>query len=219
MGSSLQIRDHRADPRRRTTMTGLVSVVLCLLAIAACGGSDKKAATSSSASSASRSSSADASDSDTFSSKAASTNSVTGGGDGCGVTEEDVDAAVGRNVVEHQTPDAFRCNFTWEDNGNYGIDVARLAGRRADFEGATNQVPAGDQKLGDGTPYESVDVGEQAWAYGNAKTVTVVAVRGNDLVAVDVVFDGTPPAGERTALGLNSTFLDICVELAKKALG
>ncbi len=45
---------------------------------------------------------------------------------GCGVTLADVQALLAANsgVTQNRTPEATRCNFTWNDNGPRGIDVA-----------------------------------------------------------------------------------------------
>lgn len=139
---------------------------------------------------------------------------------GCGVTLADVQALLPANsgVTQNRTPDAGRCNFTWNDNGPRGIDVARVMGGRAAFE-QTPKVPNGPTTLKDGTPYEALaGIGERAWAFGDARHANVVAFRGADLFAVDLVIDGTAPAGSRTPTGLDTKSLEICQALIKKAL-
>lgn len=140
---------------------------------------------------------------------------------GCGVTLADVQALLPTNsgVTENRTPDATRCNFTWNDNGARGIDVARVPGGRATFESQSAKVPNGPSTLKDGTPYETLaGLGERAWAYGNARQANVVVVRGGDLYAVGLVIDGTPPVGAKSPTGMDTKSLEICQALARKAL-
>ena len=140
---------------------------------------------------------------------------------GCGVTLADVQTLLPSNsgVSQNRTPDATRCNFTWNDNGPRGIDVARVAGGRATFEAQSGKVPNGPATLKDGTPYEPLTgLGDRAWAFGNARQANVVVLRGADLYAVDLVIDGTPPAGGRSATGMDTKSLEICQALARKAL-
>ena len=141
---------------------------------------------------------------------------------GCGVTLPDVQALLPSNsgVTENRTPDATRCNFTWNDNGARGIDVARVPGGRATFESQSAKVPDGPSTLKDGTPYETLaGLGERAWAYGNARQANVVVLRGGDLYAVGLVIDGTPSAGGKSPTGMDTKSLEICQALARKALG
>lgn len=141
---------------------------------------------------------------------------------GCGVTLSDVQALLPANsgVTQNRTPDATRCNFTWNDNGPRGIDVARVPGGRATFEAQSGKVPSGSTTLKDGTPYETLTgFGERAWAYGNARQANVVVLKGADLYAVGLVIDGTPPGGGKSPTGMDTKSLEICQALAKKALG
>lgn len=56
----------------------------------------------------------------------------------------------GSGVTQNDTPDPRRCNFTWDDGGPRGIDVAIVPGGRSAFD-----VPAG---------YEPVDgYGDEAY--------------------------------------------------------
>jgi len=97
-------------------------------------------------------------------------------GEGCGVTLADVQALLptGSRVTENSTPDAGRCNFTWDDGGPRGIDVAFVPGGRSAFE-----VPAG---------YQSLDgYGDEAFlAAGNGRA-SAFAFVGNDLYAASEV--------------------------------
>jgi hypothetical protein len=138
------------------------------------------------------------------------------------VTLADVQALLGANsgVTENRTPDATRCNFTWNDNGPRGIDVARVPGGRSVFEQQSNKVPSGATALKDGTSYETLTgLGERAWAYGNARQANVVALRGADLYVAGLVIDGAAPPGSRSPTGIDARSLEICQALVKKALG
>lgn len=140
---------------------------------------------------------------------------------GCGVRLADVQALLPATsgVTENKTPDAGRCNFTWNDNGPRGIDVARVPGGRATFEQQSPKFPSGATTLKDGTAYETLTgLGDRAWAFGDARHANVVAFRGADLFAVDLVIDGPAPTGSRTATGLDTKSLEICQALMKKAL-
>ena len=140
---------------------------------------------------------------------------------GCGVTLADVQALLppSSGVNQNRTPDATRCNFTWNDAGPRGIDVARVPGGRATFEAQSAKVPNGPTTLKDGTAYETLTgLGERAWAYGNSRQANVVVLKGADLYAVGLVIDGTPPAGARSATGMDTKSLEICQALARKAL-
>jgi hypothetical protein len=141
---------------------------------------------------------------------------------GCGVTLADVQALLptGSGVTQNTTLDPARCNFTWNDGGPRGIDVARVMGGRSAFEQQSAKVPAGATALKDGTAYETLDgLGDRAWAYGNARQANVVVLKGADLYAVDLIIDGTPPAGNKSPTGMDAKSLEICQTLAKKALG
>lgn len=181
---------------------------LVLVVLVACGSEDKPEAASSTVPPAT-----------TAQSSSATTLGRTASG--CGVTLADVQALLPSNsgVTENRTPDATRCNFTWNDNGARGIDVARVPGGRATFESQSAKVPNGPSTLKDGTPYETLaGLGERAWAYGNARQANVVVLRGGDLYAVDLVIDGTPPSGGKSPTGMDTRSLEICQALARKAL-
>lgn len=140
---------------------------------------------------------------------------------GCGVTLTDVQALLpaGSGVTQNRTPDAGRCNFTWNDNGARGIDVARVPGGRSAFEQQSASVPNGPTNLKDGSPYETIaGAGERAWAFGDARHANVVALRGADLFVVDLVIDGPAPAGSRSSSGMDAKSLEICQALLRKAL-
>lgn len=141
--------------------------------------------------------------------------------DGCGVTLADVQALLPpeSGVTENSTPDPGRCNFTWDDGGPRGIDVARIPGGRSTFETGSDKRPDGPDQLVDGTPYELVEVGaDEAWGFGDAGHVSVVALQGDDLYAVDFVVDGPPPGGGLTEAGLNTDLLAICSALLETML-
>lgn len=98
----------------------------------------------------------------------------------CGVTLAEVQALLppDSGVTENATPDPGRCNFTWDDGGPRGLDVAIVTDGRDAFD-----LPAGYEALegyGD-MAYESV-------APGRASAFAFV---DDDLYAADVVADGT----------------------------
>lgn len=195
-----------------------VALTVALLTLVACGSgdSDDSATPSGPESSAATT----ASTASTATSAASSSSAPRTGSPG--VTLADVQALLpaGSGVSQNTTPDPGRCNFTWNEGGPRGIDVARILGGRAAFEQQSGKVPTGATALKDGTPYETVSgLGERAWAFGNARQANVVVVRGADLYAVDLVVDGTPPAGSRTPTGMDTKSLEICQALARKALG
>jgi hypothetical protein len=111
---------------------------------------------------------------------------------GCGVTLAEVQANLpaGSGVTESSTPDPGRCNFTWDDGGPRGIDVAVVRGGRASFD-----VPDG---------YEPIDgYGDEAYASSTDGRASAFAFVGEDLYAADVVADGTgATAGELRSLAL-----------------
>ena len=186
-----------------------------LLVLVACGSDDKQDTASTPASTEPAATTAP-----TARSSSATTTASTSAS-GCGVTLADVQALLPANsgVSQNRTPDAFRCNFTWNDNGARGIDVARVVGGRAAFEAQSTKVPNGPTTLKDGTPYETVTgLGERAWAYGNARQANVVVFKGADLYAVDYIIDGTAPTGAKSPTGMDAKSLEICQALAKKAL-
>jgi hypothetical protein len=98
----------------------------------------------------------------------------------CGVTLAEVQALLPATsgVTESSTPDPGRCNFTWDDGGPRGIDVAIVPGGRAAFD-----VPAGYSPL-DG-------YGDEAFASFSAGRASAFAFVGDDLYAADAVADGT----------------------------
>lgn len=98
----------------------------------------------------------------------------------CGVTLAEVQKLLpaGSGVTENTTPDPGRCNFTWDDGGPRGIDVAIVRGGRAAFT-----VPAGYEPLG--------GYGDEAFASSDDGQASAFAFVGNDLYAADVVAPGT----------------------------
>lgn len=102
-----------------------------------------------------------------------------------------------RGVTENSTPDPGRCNFTWDDGGTRGIDVAIVAGGRAAFD-----VPAG---------YEPLDgYGDEAFAATEVGRASAFAFVGDDLYAADVVADGGNAS--------NAELRDLCLQLLELAL-
>ncbi len=98
-------------------------------------------------------------------------------------------------VTENSTPDPRRCNFTWDDGGARGIDVAFVPGGRSSVS-----VPAG---------YESVaGYGGEAYVSTSAGRASAIAYVGNDLYAVDVSGPGVDTASLR---GLALQVLDLAV--------
>jgi len=101
---------------------------------------------------------------------------------GCGVTLAEIQNLLGGDsgVTENATPDAGRCNFTWDDGGPRGIDVAIVAGGRAAFT-----VPGG---------YEPIDgYGDEAHLMRQSGRASAVAFIGDDVYAADVVADVDDP--------------------------
>ena len=101
----------------------------------------------------------------------------------CGVSLAAVQALLppSSGVTENSTPDPGRCNFTWDDGGPRGIDVAIVPGGRSSFD-----VPAG---------YEPLDgYGDEAFASSSDSRASAFAFVGDDLYAADVVADGTGTA-------------------------
>lgn len=101
---------------------------------------------------------------------------------GCGVTLAEIQNLLGGDsgVTENATPGAGRCNFTWDDGGPRGIDVAIIAGGRAAFA-----IPGG---------YQPIDgYGDEAHVSSQAGRASAVAFVGDDLYAADVVSDGDNP--------------------------
>jgi hypothetical protein len=136
------------------------------------------------------------------------------------VTLADVQALLpsGSGVTENSTPDAGRCNFTWDDGGPRGIDVAIVPGGRAAFEAQSGVLPAGPDRLENGDAYETLDgLGDQAWAFGDGRRVSAVVLDGDDLIAADAVADGDP-GGPATAAGLNAGLLELSTQLLELAV-
>lgn len=98
----------------------------------------------------------------------------------CGVTLAEVQALLppGSGVTENSTPDPGRCNFTWDDGGPRGIDVASVTGGRDAFD-----VPAGYEPLN--------GFGDEAFQSTSGGRASAVAFLGDDLYAADVVADST----------------------------
>jgi hypothetical protein len=138
----------------------------------------------------------------------------------CGVTLADIQELLPADsgVAESSTPDPGRCNFTWDDGGPRGIDVAIVAGGAATFEEQAAQVPDGDS-LRNGDPYDTVDVdADRAWAFGDASHVSAVAIRDGDLYACDYVSDGAGDGGPTTPAGLDEDHLALCTQLLTRML-
>jgi hypothetical protein len=115
----------------------------------------------------------------------------------CGVTLAEVQTLLpaGSGVTENSTPDPGRCNFTWDDDGPRGIDVAIVAGGRSSFE-----VPVGYEPLD--------DLGNEAFVSTTAGRASAFAYAGDDLYAADVVADGAAEAELRA----------LCLQLLELAL-
>jgi hypothetical protein len=124
----------------------------------------------------------------------AETPTSTAAGSPCGVTLAEVQALLpaGSGVTENSTPDPGRCNFTWDDGGPRGIDVAIVPGGRSSFV-----IPAG---------YEPLDgFGDEAFSSRAEGRASAFAFVGDDLYAADVVADGAAPA--------EAGLLDLCLDL------
>lgn len=130
---------------------------------------------------------------------AAATPTSTHSGSPCGVTLADVQSLLPADsgVTESSTPDPGRCNFTWDDGGPRGIDVAIVPGGRSSFE-----VPADYQPL-DG-------YGEEAFTSTSDTRASAFAFVGNDLYATDVVADSTNTT--------EADLRDLCLQLLDLAL-
>ena len=117
----------------------------------------------------------------------------------CGVTLAEVQALLPpeSGVTENSTQDPGRCNFTWDDDGPRGIDVAIVNGGRSSF-----QVPAG---------YEPLDgYGDEAFSSISAGRASAFAFVGDDLYAADAVADGTGAT--------EADLRDLCLQLLELAL-
>ena len=124
--------------------------------------------------------------------------SANASGEPCGVTLAEVESLLPADsgVAQNETPDRRRCNFTWDDGGPRGMDVALVPGGRTSFN-----APASFQPV-DG-------YGDEAFLSTEAQRVSAVAFVGNDLYAVDVTSDG---GGGREDLR------DLCLQLLELAL-
>ncbi len=143
----------------------LVALVAAL-ALGACGGDDDETTTTTAA----------PPDASTVTTARTATNA----NPPCGVTLAEVQGLLpaGSGVTENTTPDPGRCNFTWDDGGPRGIDVAIVRGGRAAFT-----VPPG---------YEPLDgYGDDAFASSDDGQASAFAFVGDDLYAADVVAPGT----------------------------
>jgi hypothetical protein len=168
---------------RRSLLTALA--VAAVVALAACGG-DNDGTTSAAPST----ESTDA---------PAAVTSTTPGEASCGVTLAEVQSLIPTEsgVTENSTPDPGRCNFTWDDDGPRGIDVAIVTGGRSSF-----QIPAG---------YEPLDgYGDEAFSSTIAGRASAFAFVGDDLYAADVVADGTGAT--------EADLRDLCLQLLELAL-
>ncbi|MEA2901414.1 MAG: hypothetical protein QOH36_1301 [Actinomycetota bacterium] len=117
----------------------------------------------------------------------------------CGVTLAEVQNLLppASGVSEHSTPDPGRCNFTWDDGGPRGIDVAIVRGGRATFT-----TPPG---------YEPLDgYGDEAFASSDDGQASAFAFVGNDLYAADVVAPGTGAT--------EADLRDLCLQLIRLAI-
>jgi len=117
----------------------------------------------------------------------------------CGVTLAEVQKLLppASGVSANSTPDPGRCNFTWDDGGPRGIDVAIVPGGRAAFN-----VPPG---------YEAIDgFGDEAFASSGPGRASAFAFVGDDLYAADVVADGTGAT--------EAEVRDLCLQLLRLTL-
>jgi hypothetical protein len=121
----------------------------------------------------------------------------------CGVTLEEVQALLppDSGVTENTTPDPGRCNFTWDDGGPRGIDVAIVPGARGSFE-----LPV------DYEPLEGY--GDEAYALVIPGRASAVAFVGEDLYAADVVAtdDGGGGASEDELSALSLELLTLALD-------
>ena len=161
----------------------LAAAALVAVALTACGGDDDpvEAAPPSSTGAADPTSSTSAND------------------PGCGVALEDVQALLppSSGVTENAAPDDGRCNFTWDDGGSRGIDVATVSGGRTSTE-----VPAGLEPI-DG-------YGEEAFGSFNADRASCMPSRVTTCTP-----SMSPPRGRHQEGELR----DLCLQLLDRALG
>ena len=173
--------------------SALVGSLLVVVSLVACGGDDDDGASAAEASGQVTSTIADSSSA----SASAPSSSAPAADSPCGVTLAEVQELLPptSGVSESTTPDPGRCNFTWDDGGPRGIDVAIVPGGRAAFE-----VPGG---------YEPLDgYGDEAYTSTVPGRASAVAFVGDDLYAADVVVDGATGAGAADA-----DLLDLCLRL------
>ncbi len=114
------------------------------------------------------------------------------GSPGCGLSLADVQALLppSSGVTENSTPDSRRCNFTWDDGGPRGIDVAVLPGALPAFT-----MPAGlEQVAGYGD--------DGAFISESPRRASAIAFVGNDVYAVDVAADNGADTTELRELAL-----------------
>lgn len=168
---------------RTNRWAGRALVVLVPAALlAACGSADETAAPAPST---------DVADEPTTATSRAEPASPGGSSDeGCGVTLAEVQALLpgDSGVAQNETPDARRCNFTWDDAGPRGIDVALLVGGRSSFD-----PPPG---------FEPVDgYGDEAYTSTESRRASAIAPAGDDLFAVDV--SATSPSDDLVDLALD----------------
>ena len=165
-----------------------VTVLVTAALIAGCGSADDTAAPSPST---------DATAEPATDTTRADTASPAGSADdGCGVTLAEVEALLpgGSGVTQNDTPDPRRCNFTWDDDGPRGIDVAFLAGGGSSFD-----PPPGFE------PFDGY--GDEAYTSTDSRRASAVALAGDDLYAVDV-----------TATNPSDDLADLALELLELAL-
>ena len=170
--------------------SALVGSLLVVVSLVACGGDDDDGASAAEASGQVTSTIADSSSASAPSSSAPAADSP------CGVTLAEVQQLLPptSGVTESTTPDPGRCNFTWDDGGPRGIDVAIVPGGRAAFE-----VPGG---------YEPLDgYGDEAYTSTVPGRASAVAFVGDDLYAADVVVDVVVDGAT------DADLLDLCLQL------
>jgi len=170
--------------------SALVGSLLVVVSLVACGGDDDDGASAAEASGQVTSTIADSSSASAPSSSAPAADSP------CGVTLAEVQELLPptSGVTESSTPDPGRCNFTWDDGGPRGIDVAIVPGGRAAFE-----VPGG---------YEPLDgYGDEAYTSTVPGRASAVAFVGDDLYAADVVVDVVVDGAT------DADLLDLCLQL------
>jgi len=180
----VSMRDHASRSHRRPRKAFTTVAVAVVLALGACGDDDTTTASAAST---------DSTDAP------AATSTTTPAESPCGVTLAEVQALLppASGVTENSTPDPGRCNFTWDDGGPRGIDVAIVPGGRSSFE-----VPAG---------YDPLDgYGDEAFVSSAGRRASAFAFVGDDLYAADVVADGAGAA--------EADLRDLCLQLLELAL-